>query len=447
MFGLETVVVFFAAIICGIMSGIMPGIGGMAVMLMAYPFLIEMQPHNILIFYVSMVSIDQFFGGITAIVFGVPGSSSAVPSAMEGHKLFKQGRSSESIMFSAIGSWMTSVFGVLLIIAMIPLLFMVYKIWNTTVQMAIFAFTSVAIIWISRNKLIVSIGLFVFGNLLGKVGYDTYTNSSFMTFDSAMLYPGLPVMPVVATMFVIPLLLNSLNKGVKTFEFPGVSLEGYIQSFKKIKKYSATLIRAGFLGSVGGFVPGMSYGMSSILSYTVEKWVQIKKGLYVPKKGNMACLIASEGANNAGTFTQLVPLLFLGIPITVSEALIYNILDTRGYPVTIEWFQSTFTMIIVFFLISATIGLFAAGRYVNLMKILNNVEIKWVYLSVVIFLFGAIYYVGNMTLAGPRHLMITAMLLPIGLLLTRCDTMPLIYGFILHDKLLEVAIRTWALYT
>jgi len=447
MFGLETIVVFFTAIVCGMFSGVMPGVGGMAVMLMAYPFLIDMQPHNILIFYVVMVSIDQFFGGITAIVFGVPGSSSAVPSAMEGHTLFKNGHSSEAIMFSAIGSWFTSLFGVLLIIAMIPLLFMIYKVWNSTVQMAIFGFTSIAIIWISRNRLLVSIGLFVLGNLLGKVGYDTYTNSSFMTFDLPLLYPGLPIMPVVTTMFVIPLLLGSMRKGVKVFEFPGVTLEGYVESFRKIKKYLSTLVRAGLLGSVGGFVPGMSYGMSSILAYTVEKWVQIRKGLYRQGKGDMPSLIASEGANNAGTFTQLVPLLFLGIPITVSEALIYNILDTRGYPVTIEWFQSTFTMIIVFFLISATIGLFAAGRYVNFMRVLNNLEIKWVYLGVVLFLFWAIYYVGNQTLAGLDHLSITAMLLPVGMLFYKMDTMPLIYGFILHDKLVEIAIRVWIMYT
>lgn len=161
----------------------------------------------------------------------------------------------------------------------------------------------------------------------------------------------------------------------------------------------------------------------------------------------MPSLIASEGANNAGTFTQLVPLLFLGIPITVSEALIYNILDTRGYPVTIEWFQSTFTMIIIFFLVSATIGLFLAGRYVNFMKYLNNLPIKWVYLGVVLFLFGAIGYVGHQTLAGGEHLLITAMLLPIGLLFYKLDTMPLIYGFILHDKLFEIAIRIWIMYT
>tara|TARA_B100000780_G_C21124727_1_gene456010 strand:+ start:1642 stop:2979 length:1338 start_codon:yes stop_codon:yes gene_type:complete len=445
---METVIVFIAAIICGTFSGIMPGVGGMAVMLMAYPFLIEMQPQNILIFYVVMVSIDQFFGGITAIVFGVPGSSSAVPSAMEGHALFKSGKASEAIMFSAIGSWVTSVFGVILIVAMIPLLFMIYQIWNSTVQMAIFSLTSIAIIWISRNKLVVSIMLFVFGNLLGKVGYDTYTNDSFMTFDTPLLYPGLPIMPVVTTMFVIPLLIGSLrSSGAKVFSFPGVTLEGYVQSFKKIKKYTATLFRAGLLGSIGGFVPGMSYGMSSILAYTVEKWVQIRKGSYQKGKGDMPSLIASEGANNAGTFTQLVPLLFLGIPITVSEALIYNILDTRGYPVTVEWFQTTFTMIIIFFLVSATIGLFLAGRYVNFMRYLNNLPIKWVYLGVVIFLFFAIYYTGSQTLAGIEHLTITAILLPIGLLFYKLDTMPLIYGFILHDKLFEIAIRIWIMYT
>jgi len=104
-------------------------------------------------------------------------------------------------------------------------------------------------------------------------------------------------------------------------------------------------------------------------------------------------------------------------------------------------------MIIIFFLVSATIGLFLAGRYVNFMKYLNNLPIKWVYLGVVLFLFGAIGYVGHQTLAGGEHLLITAMLLPIGLLFYKLDTMPLIYGFILHDKLFEIAIRIWIMYT
>jgi len=441
----ETLIVFVIGIIGGIFSGIMPGMGGLALMLMAYPFLVGLEPQNILIFYVTMISIDQFFGGLTAIVFGVPGSSMSVYSSYEGHTLMKQGRGSEAIMYSAISSWFTSLFGVALILAIIPILFLVYKVWNTNVQAVLFAFTSIVIILVSRNKLYMSILLFLLGNLIGAIGYSNVFDRNFLTFGSTMLYSGIPVMPVLVSLFMVPLFLSTLQHGKKTFEFPGVTLDGYWTSFKNIMLYRWTLLRTGLLGSVGGFVPGMSYGMSSILGYTVERSVQQYKGNY--KQGDMNCLIASEGANNAGTFTQLVPLLFLGIPITASEAIIYNILENRGYPVTIEWFQSTFSTVIIFFLISSSLGLFLAGKYVNMLKIIDGLNIRHVYLCILALLFGSIYWMGSQVWAGMDYMIITAFLIPLGILLRQRDTMPLIYGFILHDTLFDVGNRMLIMYT
>lgn len=441
----ETFVIFACALVAGVFSGLMPGIGGMAIMLISFPFLMEIEPHNILIFYVTMVSVDQFFNGITAIVWGIPGSSMSVPTVTEGHRLFKQGRGAEAIMYSAITSWITSVFSVLLIVAMIPALFLLYQMFNSHVQAIVFGMTSVIIVLVSKNKIWINLALFAFGSFLAKIGYDRFTNESFMTFDQTWLYGGLPTLPVIATMFVVPTLLYSYFNDDRKFRFEGVSVQGYIQSLVGLIKYRATLLRCSLIGSFAGFIPGLTYTMSSIGSYSVERAIQTRKGNYEP--GNVECLIASEGANNAGSFTQLVPLLFLGIPITVSEALIYNILDTRGYPVTIEWFQSTFTMVIAFFLASATIGLFAAGRYVNFIRILDGVNITWVYIGIATFLVAAIFYTGNVQYAGWDHLLITAILLPIGVLLTRLDTMPLIFGFILHDRIFEVWTRIWIFYT
>lgn len=441
----ETLIVFVVGIVAGVFSGVLPGIGGLALMLMSYPILVGLEPHNILIFYITMISIDQFFGGLTAIIFGVPGSSMSVPSSYEGHTLMKQGKGSEAIMYSAISSWMTSFFGVALILAVMPVLFLVYKVWNTNIQALIFASTSIIIVLVSRNRLYMSILLFLLGNFLGAVGYSNVFDRNFMTFGSSMLYSGIPVMPVLVSLFVVPLFLNTLTSDKKTFEFPGVTVDGYLTSFKNILVYRWTLLRTGLLGSIGGFVPGMSYGMSSILGYTVERVLQQRQDKY--KQGNMECLIASEGANNAGTFTQLVPLLFLGIPITASEAIIYNILESRGYPVTIEWFQSTFTQVIIFFLISSSLGLLLAGKYVNILKIIDGLNIRYVYLSILILLFGSIYWMGRQIWAGMDYMIITAALIPLGVLLRKQDTMPLIYGFILHDTLFDVGDRILIMYT
>ena len=96
----------------------------------------------------------------------------------------KQGRGSEAIMYSAISSWMTSLFGVVLILALVPILFLVYKVWNTNVQAVLFGFTSIVIVLVSRNRLYMSILLFIIGNLLGEIGYSHVFNRNFFTFLS-----------------------------------------------------------------------------------------------------------------------------------------------------------------------------------------------------------------------------------------------------------------------
>jgi len=60
---METAAVFVAGIIGGIFSGIMPGVGGLVMMTLAYPLLISLDPANILIFYITLISIDQFLEG------------------------------------------------------------------------------------------------------------------------------------------------------------------------------------------------------------------------------------------------------------------------------------------------------------------------------------------------------------------------------------------------
>tara|TARA_B110000285_G_scaffold52593_1_gene59851 strand:- start:1002 stop:2327 length:1326 start_codon:yes stop_codon:yes gene_type:complete len=440
---METAIVFIIGIVSGVLSGVLPGVGGLVVMTLAFPFLMTLDPINILIFYVTMVSIDQFFNGITAIIFGIPGNSMSIPTMIEGHAMFRRGEGSTAIMFSALGSWFASLFGVLLIVLMLPILWSIYGLWTTVVQATLLSFAAFILLVVSRNRLLGNILLFSAGSFLAHVGYSEERGTSFFTFDLDLLYSGIPMLPVLSVLFVLPMLLSSLKKQ-DTFNFPGVSFTGYLQSIKRLKKYTATLIRSSFLGSVGGFVPGMSYGFSSVLAYVSERWLRKKNNTY--KLGDTNCLIASESANNAGAFTQLVPLLFLGIPITASEALIYHVLEARNLPVSIEWFSSAFSTVVLFFLVSSTIGLLLAARYVNLLKILNGIKISYVYVGIMLFLFFTIYQTGQIYYSGLEHLIIAFALVPLGLLLVKKDPTPLVFGFILHGPLFDSYERILALY-
>ena len=209
---METAIVFIIGIVSGVLSGILPGVGGLVVMTLAFPFLMTLDPINILIFYVTMFSIDQFFNGITAIIFGIPGNSMSIPTMIEGHAMFRRGEGSTAIMFSALGSWFASLFGVLLIVLMLPILWSIYGLWTTVVQATLLSFAAFILLVVSRNRLLGNILLFGAGSFLAHVGYSEERGTSFFTFDLDLLYSGIPMLPVLSVLFVLPMLLGSLKK-------------------------------------------------------------------------------------------------------------------------------------------------------------------------------------------------------------------------------------------
>jgi len=441
---LETITIFILACFLGMISGLLPGIGGFAIMIMAFPFLLHIDPINVLIFYVTLVSIDQYFNAISSILFAIPGSSTSAPTILEGHTLFRQGKGEEAILYSAITSWISSIFGITFVLLCIPLMPFVYAVWNTHIQATVFSFVIFGLIFFSNNKIFINLILFIIGNLLAYVGWSSVTHSAFLTFGLPELYTGLPLLPIMIALYIFPLLLNNTLAYNTQFNFEKLNFSSYFEAFKKLLRYKATICRSSILGALGGLVPGLTYGMSTVLAYNVEKLNEIRKKSY--KIGNMKCLIASEGSNNAGVITQLIPFLFLGIPITGSEALIYDILETQRVILTIDWFQGTFSIIFFTFLISSTIGLFLAGKYVNFLSILNGISLTKIYLFIAALLLIVLFYSSVNTYMGIYQLILVACLLPFGYFLKSFDNMPLIFGFILHPLLYDIFYRISYLY-
>jgi TctA family transporter len=437
---IETLLVFFCAVLAGVFSGVMPGIGGLVIMSIAYPFLIIIEPINVILFYVVMISIDQYYNGFSAIILGMPGHSSNIPSLIEGHTLFKNGQGPEAIINSAIASWFASIFSAIIIVITVPIIYIFYNIWNTNIQAFIFLFTIFFIISFSQNRIIVNMILFCVGMALGMIGYNKSLNMEILTFGNSALYTGIPVLCVITSLFVIPMIIRNSNLNKNTVHWPNILLnDNYINYLKNAMKYRQTILRSSFIGSIGGFIPGLTYTASTLLAYFVEKSIHVKKNDYKP--GNMNCLIASEGSNNAGVFTQMVPLLFLGIPITASEALIYNILEFKGADLSIEWFQSIFSTILLGFSASSTIGLLIAGKYSKFLKILNGISFLRINIFVVVFLTISIFVLGYGVSMGVESVIIMIALIPVGILLKNYDVSPLLYGFFLSDIIFEISKR------
>ena len=416
-------------ILIGIVAGLIPGFGIFTSLIVLYPFLLSLDPINMLCLYVGLASATQFSGSVSAIIYGVPGEQSSIPAVTEGHKLFRLGQGDLAISGSAIGSFFGSFLTVLFVYALFPYVENVMYLFNSLSQLIILLM--VGMFLILSGNIIMNILMCAFAYFLGSIGTHSYHHEgTFLTFGNADLTTGIPMFPVMLALFIIPQLyqaykIRNTNISVEQYKFD-VSLH-----FKNFFKHWRSSIRGTVLGFFGGLVPGLSTTLSSTLSYTVEK--RIEKDY---KPGSMKCLIASETANNSGSFSMLIPLLILGIPIVPSEALLYDINASKGFIFGASTFDIQIFYVVVFVLMLANfVSLIMCWPFAKYVAIINNVDKRIVNGLILCVLFSIMLYIGSYTWQSLYYLVIFVALLPVAFLVRNENTLPLIFVFLVQDRL------------
>jgi len=437
---MELAFAFFLGCFLGVTTGIVPGFNIFIAVLLFFPIIINWDPVSIMFMYITLASVNQYFGSVSATIFAIPGSTTSIPALVEGHALFKNGQGDLAIMYAAIGSFFASMFAVLLIVICLPFVDVFYNLFNTHVQVVVVLVAAITFIFFSQNNFFISFVLFATGNALAFVGWHDQYLMSFGTFGIDALHNGIPLLPVMIALFVFPIFLKNSKTNTK-LQFIPITITGYVSAVKNIWPIRWTLARSSLIGSLAGFIPGASFALSTILAYNYEKILQMRKGKYKKNQGNLETLVAAETANNAGVYTSMIPMLFLGIPITASSGLIYNLMELKGVALTADFFQEFYGIVTYGFIFSSLFGLLVAGKYVNFLKFLNGINTRWFYIIIFSALIVVCYFANNAQYFGTESLIILFALLPLGFLLRNFDTMPLVFGFILHNLLLNSLVR------
>ena len=441
---LETFIAFIVATFAGTVAGIFPGVNVFVTLTVLYPFLITLDPVNIILVYVVICSMDQYFGSVSGTFFAIPGSMTSIPSVQEGHALLQNKQGDKAIMYSAIGSFIGSMFAVCASLALIQYIDVFYIMFDTRIKAILLTTSLIILSLISKNKIAINLALMTFGFSLGHVGIDLYTNTSFATFGITELSSGLPLLSVVLGIYLIPYLIKNIQNHKQLDDFDKITFSGYIQTFKSIYIHKYILIRSSIIGYLSGFVPGLTFHLGTILSYTFERRKQEKEGTY--ERGNIQSLLAAETSNNAGIFSSLIPLIMIGIPITASQAMLYDIITNGGIDTSIATFQPMLYVIAIAYTLSALLGMYIAGKYVNWISIITRINTTYMYATIILVLLLTLLYIGYSVYQPFFYIAVTLTLLPIGMLTQKYDKIPLIYAFILHDPIYYGILTINALY-
>src|SRR4051812_50011523 len=88
----------------GTLIGVLPGIGSLATIAMLLPITFGLPPVGALIMLAGIYYGAQYGGSTTSILINIPGESSSVVTALDGHQMARQGRAGPALAIAAIGS-------------------------------------------------------------------------------------------------------------------------------------------------------------------------------------------------------------------------------------------------------------------------------------------------------------------------------------------------------
>ena len=434
-----------AGVTCGYFSGFIPGVGNLVTLFLVYPFLLDSTLLQLLLFYMALTSVSQFSGSVVATVFGIPGEASSLPAVREGKRMFSRGLGNIAISNAAMGSMLGSFIALGMVLLALPsAVELIVKFYNNNVQSIILLLASFSVILLLGHNKLQNVFIFALGFLLSCIGQLSVPPMIFAEdyipyHIFPELYTGLPLFPVMVSLYVFPVLLEVKDQ-FKDFETDKVYEDKTpaLQHFREFLKNIGSSIRGSIIGSFIGLVPHVGTAVGTNLSYAYERFLGKRKGTY-RKDGDIKSLVSAETSNNATNMTGLMPLLLIGIPISGSETLLLAIIEVNtyiiNYTTTIE--TNLFLHLCLWFVIVNVIGLILCWPAVRYVNILQKINMNYMLIATGILLICLVFYTGSLDHDVWYHITVMTVLAPLGYILRKTEPLVLMIAFMLQDKIVE----------
>ena len=122
LFNLYTLIAMTFGVAWGIFLGAMPGFGAALGMALLIPFTFGIDPNVALPMLAGVYAGAIYGGGITAIMVGVPGTSAAAATIMDGFAMTQKGESNKALTTSVFSSSFGGIFGGIILLIFAPML-------------------------------------------------------------------------------------------------------------------------------------------------------------------------------------------------------------------------------------------------------------------------------------------------------------------------------------
>ncbi len=328
----------FLGVLIGTVVGMLPGIGPINAIAILIPitFSAGISSASALILLAGIYYGSQFGNSISTILLNVPGTASAVVTAIDGYQMTRQGRAGPALAISAIASFVGGTLSIFGLVLCAPLL----SRWAIRFGPAeysalmLFAFTALASVsGRSRPKALIAVGL---GLFLASVGIDPNSAVPRFTFGQLKLLDGMDFVVVTIGLFAISEVFLAIEDTGRSQSLER-SVGRVMVSLKELLHTGWTMVRGSVVGFLVGVLPGAGGTIASFLAYSTEQKVSDREGTF--GSGDIRGVAAPESANNAAATGAMIPLLTLGVPGSGTTAVLLGALlalDVTPGPLLIE---------------------------------------------------------------------------------------------------------------
>jgi putative tricarboxylic transport membrane protein len=317
----------FIGVCLGQLIGALPGLGPSAGMALLLPVTFGIPPTTAIMMLAGIMYGGMYGGTLTSVLVNVPGEAASVMTAVDGHKLAKQGRAGAALSVSAIGSFLAGIGAVTALVFVTPPLAEFALRFSSPEYFLLASLGITATASIGSGSPLKAVLMAIFGLMIALVGTDPILGSSRLTFGVNELLDGIDFLPVAIGIFGIAEVLASLEQSYNA-EPIKTRLRDMWLSGKDWAECRMAILRGGVLGFLIGLMPGAGPTVAAILAYVTEKRFSRHPERF--GSGALDGVAAAESANNSASHGALIPMLALGIPGSASTAVLLAALVLQG---------------------------------------------------------------------------------------------------------------------
>lgn len=321
-------------VLIGYIVGALPGMNRTTAIALAIPFTFTMPAAAALSFLIGINKGGAAGAAVSAILLNVPGEPSAVVTTYDGYPMTRQGKAQKALMIALLASVVGDV------LATITLILLAQPVARFAIGLgpielaAILIFSITFIAAVSGDSFFKALIAGLMGLLLSAPGIDIETGLPRLTFGMLELYDGIPLLAVAIGTLALSEILVQIDDGWRgDHRYPQIQKDKErdrepVFGVKDAVQITPAVLRGSLVGTLVGILPGLGATLASFLAYT---WT--RQSSKTPERfghGAPEGVAASESADNATVPAALIPVFAIGVPGSLSTALLMGAFMMHG---------------------------------------------------------------------------------------------------------------------